>query len=94
MPCHSLNIDESVEPVKQKKKKGFYNSKMYNVTDEKVERLLKVGFIKEVQYSNWLSNVVIVKKKNGKWRFYVDITNLNKARPKGFTSRPKYHIVG
>lgn len=40
---------------------------MYDVTDDEVERLLKVRFINWVQYSNWLSNVVIVKKKNGKW---------------------------
>ena len=25
---------------------------------------------------------MVVKKKNGKWRVYVDFTNLNRARPK------------
>lgn len=31
---------------------------------------------------NWLTNVVLVKKANGKWRMYIDFTDLNKANPK------------
>ena len=38
--------------------------------------------IKEVDYPEWLANVVIVQKKNGKWRVCVDYTDLNKACPK------------
>ncbi|KAA3484814.1 Retrovirus-related Pol polyprotein from transposon 297 family [Gossypium australe] len=30
-----------------------------------VAKLLAVGFIREVEYSEWLSNVVMVKKSNG-----------------------------
>ena len=36
-------------------------------------------FIWEVYYPNWLANLVIVKKANGKWRMCVDFTDLNKA---------------
>ena len=36
-------------------------------------------FIQEVYYSNWLANMVVVNKFNGKWRICVDFTNLNKA---------------
>ena len=36
-------------------------------------------FIWEVYYPNWLDNLVIVKKANGKWRMCVDFTDLNKA---------------
>jgi hypothetical protein len=32
-----------------------------------------------VTYPKWLSNVVIVKKENGKWRMCTDFTNLNKC---------------
>ena len=39
-------------------------------------------FIQEVYYLNWLANVVMVKKANGKWRICVDFTDLNKACPK------------
>jgi hypothetical protein len=33
----------------------------------KVQRLLDVGFIREVTYPQWLANVVMVQKRNGKW---------------------------
>ena len=42
----------------------------------------KTGAIKEVFYSKWLANTVVVKKKTSKWRVCVDFTNLNKACPK------------
>jgi hypothetical protein len=44
----------------------------------KVQRLLDAGFIREVLYPSWLTNVVMVKKKNGKWRMCTYFTNLNK----------------
>ena len=33
---------------------------------EEVRKLLKAGFIREVYYPDWLANVVMVKKNNGK----------------------------
>ena len=44
--------------------------------------MLTAGFIREVYYPEWLANVVLVKKENGKWRMCVDFTDLNKACPK------------
>ena len=41
-----------------------------------------MDFIKEVYYPNWLANIVMVKKANGKWRMCVDFTDLNKECPK------------
>ncbi|KAM0010574.1 putative nucleotidyltransferase, Ribonuclease H [Helianthus debilis subsp. tardiflorus] len=38
--------------------------------------------IREVEFPKWLANVVVVQKKNGKWRVCVDYTDLNKACPK------------
>ncbi|GKV51996.1 hypothetical protein SLEP1_g58606 [Rubroshorea leprosula] len=40
------------------------------------------GFIRRVEYSEWVSNPVLVKKPNGKWRMCIDFTNLNEACPK------------
>ncbi|KAJ9557881.1 hypothetical protein OSB04_012495 [Centaurea solstitialis] len=34
------------------------------------------------KYPDWLANVVVVQKKNGKWRVCIDFTDLNKACPK------------
>ena len=44
-----------------------------------MEKLLEAGFIREVFYLEWLANVVMVKKNNGKGRMCVDFTDLNKA---------------
>ncbi|RDX76222.1 hypothetical protein CR513_43808, partial [Mucuna pruriens] len=35
-----------------------------------------------VSYITWLSNVVLIKKNNKKWRMYVNYSDLNKACPK------------
>ena len=47
-----------------------------------MDKLLAVGFIREVEYPNWLANIVVVPKKGGKWRVYIDYTNLNDICPK------------
>jgi hypothetical protein len=47
-----------------------------------LRKLLEAGFIKEVFHPTWLAIPVLVKKKNGKWRMFVDYTGLNKACPK------------
>jgi len=46
---------------------------------EEVEKLKQDGVIKEMFFPEWLSNTVVVKKKNGKWRVCVDFTNLDRA---------------
>ena len=33
-------------------------------------------------YPEWLANIMVVKKKSGKWRVCVDFTDLNKVCPK------------
>jgi hypothetical protein len=47
-----------------------------------VQRLLDASFIKEVAYPQWLANVVLVRKKNGKWWMCMDFTDLNTCCPK------------
>jgi hypothetical protein len=47
------------------------------VAKAEVQRLLDAGFIHEVLYPSWLANVVMVKKKNGRWRMCTDFTDLN-----------------
>jgi len=52
------------------------------VATAKVRKLLKARFIRECQYPEWISNVVLVKKPNGTWRMCIDFADLNKACPK------------
>jgi hypothetical protein len=42
-----------------------------------------------VFHPTWLENLVLVKKKNGKWRMCVDYTSLNKACPKVLFPLPR-----
>ena len=64
--------------------------KRENSIKEEVQKLTVAKFIREVYYPDWLANVVMVKKTNGKWRMCVDFIDLNKACPKD--SYPLPHI--
>jgi ribonuclease HI len=77
---HSLNVDPSFRPKKQKLRK-MSDDKAEGARNE-VKRLLSAGVIREVKYPEWLANTVMVKKANDKWRMCIDFTDLNKACPK------------
>ncbi|KAJ4820696.1 Pol-polyprotein [Rhynchospora pubera] len=77
---HRIDTYEEARPVQQRKRKlGLERRKA--VQDE-VDRLLKAGAIREVEYPRWLANPVLVRKSNGKWRMCIDYTDLNRACPK------------
>ena len=84
---HRLNILPSSRPIRQKVRR-FHPDRQKIIRDE-VDKLLEVGFIREVEYPNWLANVVVVPKKEGKWRVCVDYTNLNNACPKDSFPLPR-----
>ena len=48
---------------------------------DRVNKLKHAGAIKEAFYPEWLANTMVVRKKNRKWRIYVDFTDLNKVCP-------------
>ena len=56
---------------------------------EEVKKLKQLGAIKEVFFLEWLANMVMVKKKVGKWRVCIDFTDLNQACPKDHSLVPK-----
>lgn len=58
-----------------------------------MEKLLAVRFIREVEYPEWLANVVVVPKKEEKWRVCVDYTNLNDACPKYSFPLPRINQI-
>lgn len=49
-----------VTPIKQGKM--TFNTEQYQAMDDEVEKFLKVGFIEEVNYPDWLVNVMLVNK--------------------------------
>jgi hypothetical protein len=88
---HKLNVDPNHCPVKQRRR-AFAAEQNIAVAEE-VEKLLKAGFIREVDYPEWLANVVLVKKSNGKWRMCIDFTDLNKACPKDSFPLPRIDLL-
>jgi hypothetical protein len=84
---HSLNVDPSFRPRKQRLRK-MSEDKAEGARNE-VKRLLSAGVIREVKYPKWLANTVMVKKANDKWRMCIDFTDLNKACPKDAFPLPR-----
>ena len=61
----------------------------YKAFQDEVDRFLKIGFIRESYYLDWLANPVLVIKTNRKWRTCIDFTNCNKACPKDNFTLPR-----
>ena len=77
---HELRILLGSKLVQQRLR--CFDDERRRAIGEEIAKLLAAGFIKEIYHSDWLSNQVLVKKKNGQWRMCVDYTSLNKACPK------------
>ena len=61
---HRLNVDPGARPVKQKRR-GM-STKRQQVVQKEVEKLLTSHSIREIQYPDWLANVILVRKGNSK----------------------------
>jgi hypothetical protein len=74
---HSLDILPHSRAVQQRLWR--FDEERRRAIGVELRKLLEAGFIKEVFHPTWLANLLLVKKKNGKWRMCVDYTSLNKA---------------
>ena len=54
-------------------------SSIKDIVKEELQKLLDAGFIYPISNSEWVSPLVLVPKKNWKWRICVDYKELNKA---------------
>ena len=88
---HKLNTNPSFKPVKQKSRS--FASERQKAINEEVGKLLQAGAIREVEYPEWIANVVLVKKANGKWRLCIDFTDINKACPKDNFPLPRIDLI-
>ena len=88
---HRLNVSPSFPPVRQKKR--VFAQERDQAIAEEVRKLQEANFIREVYYPDWLANVVMVKKANGKWRMCIDFTDLNKACPKDSYPLPRVDVL-
>ena len=74
---HHFNVNLESKHVQQKQR--IFALEHNKAITKEIEKLLEAGFIREVFYLDWLANMVMVKKSNGKWRMCVDFIDLNKA---------------
>jgi hypothetical protein len=88
---HRLNVDPGSRPIRQRRR-TFAHERNQAIAEE-VSKLLAAGFIREVDYPEWLANVVLVKKSNNKWRMCVDFTDLNKGCPKDSFPLPRIDLL-
>ena len=49
---------------------------------KEVEKMLDAGFIRPCRYAEWISSVVPVQNKDGRWCVCVDFRDINRATPK------------
>jgi hypothetical protein len=77
---HEIKTYPDVKPVRQKLH-PVHPKKIATIKEE-VEKLLNYGFIYPVPLTKWVSNLVLVSKKQGTIRVCVDYRDLNKSCPK------------
>lgn len=68
---HHQTLDLTIKPMSQGR-----------AIEDEVEKLLKEGFIQEIKYPTWQTNIITIKKKLGKWRMGVNFTDSSKEYPK------------
>ena len=88
---HRLNVDPFFKSVKLKRKS--FAPERQKALNEEVGKLLQAKAIREVKYPEWLANVVLVKKANGKWRLCINFTDINKAYPKDSFPLPRIDLI-
>ena len=74
---HKINLKKDVVPVVQQRYR--MNPNFAIQVKEELDKLCKVGFIYPIHQVTWLSPIVVVPKKNGKIKIYVDYKKLNAA---------------
>ena len=77
---HRIPLVPGSKPVRQKERR--MNPRFQLLVKAELERLLQAGFIKPVEITDWVSPMVLVKKKNGKLRVCIDYRKLNDCTQK------------
>ena len=88
---HKIPLEEGCKPVKQKLRRAHPD--VWIKVKAKLEKQWNAGFLEVVKYPQWVSNIVVVPKKEGKIRVCVDFRSLNKASPKDDFPLPHIDVL-
>ncbi|KAM2322635.1 hypothetical protein ACFXTH_019289 [Malus domestica] len=88
---HHLAVKPEMRPIKQTQRR--YRSEIILQIEVEIDKLIEAGFIRDVQYPKWISNIVIVLKKSGQIRVCVYFRDLSNACPKDDFPLPIIEIM-
>jgi hypothetical protein len=88
---HKIPLKPGVKPFKQKLRQ--INPILLPVIEKEVKKLMDAKIIVPLRYSEWVANLVPVRKKNGEIRLCVDFRNLNRSSLKDNYPLPKMDHV-
>ena len=83
---HRIYTQEGAMHVRQPQR--WMNLALKDIVKEELQKLLNVNFIYPISDNKWVSPLVVVPKKNGKWKICVDYRELNKATLKDYFPLP------
>lgn len=83
---HRIPQIPEAKPIRQKKRR--MNPQFQLIVKGELEQFLKEKFIRLVEITNWVSRMVLVRKKNGKMRVCVDYKKLNACTQKNYFPLP------
>jgi hypothetical protein len=73
-------LKEEAKPFRQKLRQ--INPMLFPIMEREVKKLLDAQIIVPLRYSEWVANLVLVRKKSGEIRLCVDFRNLNRSSKK------------
>jgi ribonuclease HI len=89
---HKIPLKEEAKPFRQKLRQ--INPTLLPVMEKEMKKLLDAQIIVPLRYSEWVANLVPVRKKSGEIRLCVDFRNLNRSSKKDNYPLPKMeHIL-
>jgi ribonuclease HI len=89
---HRIPLKYDTNPFRQNLRK--INPMLLPIMEKEVKKLLDAQIIIPLRYSDWVANLVPVRKKNGEIRLCVDFRNLNRCSRKDNYPLPKMeHIL-
>jgi len=88
---HNLVVKKGAVPIKQKPRKIPFHVSL--LVKKEIEKLLEVGFISPINYSEWMANVVLMKKPIGEIRVCKNFRDINKACPKDDFPLPNIDMI-